>query len=509
MAGKLGRKQSKKFLYDRKGPWPQPSPREPLGTAPEVLHLPWQEQADWQWHIGLRYFRDMFLFSPRAAAESARFEELPEVTDADMNAVLTQGIYSRFLAPLDPIDRETFAADLEGDDGIFYKFDFSPIEDVEPYPGMYVAKTISLLRREAADSNEFDLKAIAIGADRLVLRPGDGGAWDLSKYYVLQGCSYATLFTEHPNVHFPFDTVNAVTKGSIPTHHLLFRILIPHLRFSLVLDNAVLQGKGSVISDWQATIYDPFTARASDGLMSFFVAGYQGREGNSAYPRWEYPTRLDQLKLPPTPYGEFLRRYFDPFEKFARAVVGHMTAEELSYCQEWSRWIGEWIDGFPEVCFRRGDGATEEDVAEADWEDLLEREKDKLAFLIAVMLWDVTVVHSTDHYDFAHGVPVEYKCFRLRQPPPSAPGGTLDRRTLSTKIDLFKSHLAHRMFFAPTTVTRLMEVDYEFGYDAQGKALRAEENALKERLRAVEAGLRADGIPIFMPLDEMAASIQY
>ena len=28
------------FLYDRRGPWPQPSPNHPFGEAPGVLHIP-------------------------------------------------------------------------------------------------------------------------------------------------------------------------------------------------------------------------------------------------------------------------------------------------------------------------------------------------------------------------------------------------------------------------------------------------------------------------------------
>src|SRR5207248_3795108 len=55
------------------------------------------------------------------------------------------------------------------------------------------------------------------------------------------------------------------------------------------------------------TIYDPFTAAASAGLMAFFVAGYNGIEGNSAYPGYRYPMTRADLRVPPTKYGEFLR----------------------------------------------------------------------------------------------------------------------------------------------------------------------------------------------------------
>ena len=495
LAGRDGAEPTKNFLYARKGPWPQPSPRRPLGTSPEVLHLPWQEKLDWQRHIGLRYLRDLFLYAPISLVKAVRFRELPVIPDPDLSSVLTRGIYSRFLAPLDEVDEEAFAGRYDPDDGgVRFKLDFSPIAGVHPYHGMYVSPTVTLVDAPSGRVEDLAVRAIAIGDQRLVLGPEDGESWDLAKYYVLQGCSYATLFTGHPNVHFPFDTVNAVTKGSLPTDHLLFKVLYPHLRFSLVLDNAVLQSPSSVISNYQSTIYDPFTARASDGLMSFFVAGYKGQPGNSAYPAYHYPTRERGLGLPPTPYGEFLGRYFDPFLEFATAVVDHMTEEELGFAQEWARWIHVWIPGFPDLDFRHAD---EEVIAES---------KAKLAHAVAVVLWDVTVVHSTDHHNFAIDIPVDWKCFRLRQAPPVHRNGpAVDRRRLSRKIDLFKSHLAHRMFFAPTTVTHLMAVNYQFGTDE----LRTVANRLRESLRTVEAGLRQDGVPIFMPLSEMAASIQY
>jgi hypothetical protein len=495
-AGRLGHVPQKKFLYDRRGPWPQPSPTEPLGTSPEVLHLPAPEVRDFQWNIGLRYFRDLICYSPVSLARALGFDALPEIPDGQLADVLTRGLYSRFLAPLDEIDRATFAGDPNPQDATLdYKYDFTPISSVDPYGGMYVAQTITHLRRKHIDSKEFEVRAIAVGEQKLVLRPSDGAAWELAKYYVLQGCSYGTLFTQHPNVHFPYDTINAVTKGSIPTDHLMFQLLYPHLRFSLVLDNAVLQSKASVISNFRHTIYDPFTAAASDGLMSFFVAGYKGIPGNSSYPGYSYPKNTSELPLPPTEYGRFLREYFEPFHWLTTKVVEHMSDEEMSYAEEWSRWIRVWIESFPELPYRKLESESERKAT-----------RDKLAFALAVMLWDLTVVHSTDHHDFATDVPVEWKCFRLRVPAPAGKSiPPVDRTKLSKKIDIFKSYLAHRMFFAPTTVTRLIEIEYDF----QTNALRRIHNDFVERLRAVDAGLEHKGIRRFMSLSEFAASIQY
>ena len=34
------------YLYDRKGPWPQPNPAHPFGEAPAVIHIPKKEKKN-------------------------------------------------------------------------------------------------------------------------------------------------------------------------------------------------------------------------------------------------------------------------------------------------------------------------------------------------------------------------------------------------------------------------------------------------------------------------------
>src|SRR5262249_36767027 len=67
-------------------------------------------------------------------------------------------------------------------------------------------------------------------------------AWNLAKIYALQGAAYHMLFVVHPALHFPMDSVNAITKTAVPHIHLLFQLLYPHTAYQLTLDNAVLEG---------------------------------------------------------------------------------------------------------------------------------------------------------------------------------------------------------------------------------------------------------------------------
>ncbi len=55
------------FLYNRKGPWPQPSPSHPMICADEVLHIPPKEEDAYDSKIQDRLTKDVFEYLPKAA----------------------------------------------------------------------------------------------------------------------------------------------------------------------------------------------------------------------------------------------------------------------------------------------------------------------------------------------------------------------------------------------------------------------------------------------------------
>jgi hypothetical protein len=478
------------YLYRRLGPWPQPSPDHPHGKAPAVVHIPPSEQRRWNRRIGRRYVIDLLTRWPKAAWLSITRPTYDDLSNEGFEALLTEGIYTRFLCPtLDPIDEERFAPLLAeaGDDTVFFKMDFSPIADVKPLPGMYVAASVVLVRRDG----DGPLKVVGIWINDLLLRPSDP-AYHRAKYFVMQGAAYGILFTVHPNLHFPFDSVNAITKTAVPVRHPLFRLLEPHLDYQLALNNAVLNMPGTVIAENPKVPYAPFTARATDGLMAFFTAGYAGIEGNSAYPPYDYverPHRTEGL------YSAFLDAYYPPFLAFAKKVCQHIDRGD-PIVVDWARYIRQWIPGFGGV--RKAERCRDLDF------DIFDR-PDRLPEVLAGFLWDVTVAHATDHQTFGHDIGVYQHCLRLRVPPPSSPTDTCAQGDLVWRRDLFRAHLAEMMFFIPRTLQSLMTVEYRFEQPELCEAARQ----FKEDLRAVEASLDAKGIPHYMGLYEFSASIQY
>src|SRR5690606_34311656 len=119
----------------------------------------------------------------------------------------------------------------------------------------------------------------------------------------------------------------------LPTDHVVFQLLHPHLRFQLPLNAAVLDAPTSVITNYRPTIYAPFTADAREGLLELFVAGYRGVPGRSGYPRYSFAARP---KRPPSDYGVYLGAYYDTIHDFTRAVAAKVSPHD--------RHIRDWAD---------------------------------------------------------------------------------------------------------------------------------------------------------------------
>lgn len=122
----------------------------------------------------------------------------------------------------------------------------------------------------------------------------------------------------HPLQHFPLDSINAITKTALPKKHTLFKLLYPHLRFTLALENAVLNFKMSLLHDdkWWKT-YAPFPG-AYDSIRDLLVEGYRGIHNNDSYPPYTYPRRPPKIF---SGYGKFLDAYYETIYNFVLEVV--------------------------------------------------------------------------------------------------------------------------------------------------------------------------------------------
>ncbi|MEW5851894.1 MAG: hypothetical protein AB2A00_24100 [Myxococcota bacterium] len=464
------------YLYGRKGPWPQPSPAHPQGESAAVIHLPDDEQAEWNKAIGDRYLKNLLTYWPTALVYALENPHVEIMEDDEFGELFRNSVMSRFLCPkLDPPDLAAFAPFLANPPpgSTFFKADFSAMGYVQPYEGMYIAPSVVLLRRDAKGT----LTLVAIRVYDVVMSPVNVNAWPLAKCIALQGATTRLILSFHPNLHFPYDAINAVTKTALPKDHLVFKLLYPHTQYTLVLDNTVLTNEFSVLNNWRWLIYAPF-AGTSTGLRNLVVAGHQGIPGNSAYPEFRFPVAGAEVE---GPYGEFLRAYWNTFKGFVTTVLQKLPPRDPLVAR-WADHIAPWVKGFP-------DSRT---IFEGD----------TLANVITTYMHDVSVAHACDHYDLGT-YSINKLPLRLRVPPPASPDiPKQDPAKFMKKVDVFKYKMAAKMFFDPTNVTLLHEVDYNFT-DPQ---LIQANNVFLQALRETEANLKVKN---FIPLNQIACSIQY
>lgn len=458
------------FLYGRKGPWPQPQPAHPLGEAPGVVHVPVSEWLDWWLHIGSRYILTLG-FVPVEYIRSILQPGLLPVDDLEFSRLLSHSMISKFITDrIDEHDREIFKIfNLEGK----YLIDLEAIRVVRPFKGMFASGTKVLLQR-----NNLDYTPVAIWVDhtQTLLTPDNSDSWNLAKYFVLQGCAIAATLVVHPLIHFPLDSVNAVTKTALPVWHPLFRLLEPHLRFTLPLENAVLNFKSSLLQSRWWMPYAPYPSHPL-ALRDLLVEGFKGIKGNLSYPAYRFP-----LAPPPVPssYGEFQNAYWPAFLKFARSMLQNVASDD-HLVQSWGQFLAPLLPGFP-----------------ADF-----TKPEVLYQTAASYLWQVTVGHSVDHYNYGL-MDVRKVPLRLRQSPPAKNTKLIARKKLVRFWDSGKYRMAQRLFFRPTTVTSLIEADYRCMNEAEREAVKV----FKAELRAIDDEVKKRGI-CYIPLDEIAASIQY
>lgn len=474
----LDHKSPSEFLYNRKGPWPQPSPEHPFGEAAGVIHLPFKEAIDWWLNIGSRYIGVLF-YTPIAYLRGLFGTRVLEVSDDEFVSMLTNSMLSKFIKNVfDFEDRKIFGDKLE--DKNIWICDFEPVRVVKTFKGIYASASKTLLLKTG---EKFSVVGIYIDETKCFFTPLDGDKWELAKYFVLQGGALCSTLVVHPLLHFPMDSVNAITKTALPKDHIIFQLLYPHLRFTLYLENAVLTFKSSILMSKWWMPYAPYPGPYS-GLRDLLVEGYNGIENNFSYPPFEFQFQPEYII---GKYGEFHQAYYPAFREFAKNVLVDLNETEVFYLTKWADYVSTWVPGFPK-------GVE------------LVRDRELLVSSIAYFLFDVSVGHTVDHYNYGM-MDIRKIPMRLRQPPPSHKEEVkLDRKKLTTFWDFGKYEMARRLFFKASTKTALINSEYDFG--KRNSQLQKFVVQFKEDLKKVDQKLQNDNAQ-FVPLAEIAASIQF
>lgn len=465
------------FLYHRKGPWPQPSPTYPMEQAPEILNVPPEESLLWNQAIGSRYFKTLTFYPGGAAANAVAGGQTAIPTDAEFVRMMTNSVFVR---------------SLRNTEGNTWVASFSPMRLIEndTLPGTYVRHLNAVFKR---NGNQFSCAFIELPMSNppaLIVTPADP-AWNLAKAYALQAAAYIGLFVGHPALHFPMDSVNAVTKTSVPRNHPLFQLLFPHSTYALAVNNAVLETEDGILSsDPPGTWFDPLTAT---GLVikRLFGAGYSGYEGHETwYPKYNYmkPWMDDSVD-----YGRCLSLYFQPFLELCTTVASEIfkASPKDPYVERWANYLSAQLHGFP-------DGKA---IFEGD----------TLARAMAIYLWDVTVAHAADHFSFYNDITsaqpgpagtrlAAWKFLRIRVPPPLQKTDGAEVKLVGDVChpdDLYRAEMAQEMFFKSVTLwPNLVDTTYAF----TSPVLLNAQRDFQAELRRVSHTV-ASVMPNFMPLE--------
>ncbi len=464
----------KDFFLGRKGPWPQPSPNHPWGEASAVIHLPLRERIDWWTFIGSRYVATLGL-TPYYFVKAALKPGLKHVSNERFEWFINETMLSKFICKtLDEKDKHIFKEQIRANKD-WCIVDLEAVRVIEARDGIYASGTKTLLYKEA---ERFKIECIYVDDSNEIFYPEDGDAWELAKYYVLQGGALCATLVSHPNQHFPNDSINAITKTSLPKDHLLFKLLYPHLRFTLPLENAVLNYKSSLLQDKWWMVYAPYPG-TPEGLRDLLVEGYKGIKGNASYPPFSFPMKEPNLE---TKYGVYLRTYYRVFRKFVDKIIVDIPKDDF-WTKKWAGYINKHVPDFP--C-----------------EDSIFKD-DTLARAVTSFLFSVTVGHSVDHYNYGSLDKREIPLC-IRQEPPKKGIKLMDRSKLCSPIELMKYYMADSLFFSPTTVTKLIDTRYNLSKAEHKSAIKE----FKKDLREAERELINQGVH-YMPLKKIAASIQF
>ena len=466
------------FLYNRQGPWPQPCPEHPFTEAAGVIHIPQDEVVDWWLHIGSRYLRTLF-YTPIAFFRGLWKPGLEEISDEEFSQILTRSLFSKFLKKnFEAKDHEIFGEFINASN--VWVCDFSPIKVFKPFKNLYVSATKVLFRLEG---ERFAVISIYVEATNSLFTPQDGDKWELAKYFALQSVALCSTLVMHPLVHFPMDSINAITKSALPKNHLLFQLVYPHLRFTLYLEKAVLTFKSSILQSKWWIPYAPYPG-PYESVRKLLAQGYRGIEDNKNYVPFKY------LFSPPVvigKYGEFQQAYYAVIKTFVENILVDLDETEVFYLAKWGDYINPWVPGFP----------TGKELV---------RDRELLSKTVAFFIYDVSVAHTVDHYNFGRmnfrKIPL-----RLRVPPPDHKKDYKLKRSKLTKFwDFGKIEMARRIFYVVSTKTKLIDTIYDFG--EKNEKLQKHVLEFKENMRAVDRRLNQANA-CFVPLEDIAESIQF
>ena len=401
------------------------------GQIPTVLNVPWSQRFDFIIFRGPHYLKQAITSAIKGAWIALTNYKAQPVSDEQFSSYFSNTVMSKFLLLVDQVAiRPELKTTPETQ---YYLANFTFMKEIDTFPGFYCVGSEVYFKVDTTKAERvpvaINIRLIDKDGDRLIMSPKDR-AWNGGKLFVLSGASHILAFVEHPRIHFPMDTVNAYTRH-VPSYHVLSKILMPHMRFQLTLDDTVLNDYylSVILNPWMPAC--PFDDPANQ-INKYLLEMKRG-----------YKFNLEPIaKYNEFNYGIFYRRYYNVFYKFVDAAV---KAEPKAFrdeaVQRWAENIHTVLNDFP--------GA--ENIVKGD----------TIVKVLAKIMFSLSVEHGVDHYTY-NSLNWNTAPWRIRVPAPHTVDDEVDFAKVMKPVDMWKFVQSQYVFFYTGASSPLKEVNYGF-----------------------------------------------
>lgn len=455
-------------------PWPSPSPMNPMDLPASVIHVPEKEVKHFLKKVVGRYIKTLKQHSMSSVLETLKDPIAQKIPDEKFCDYVFGTCFGKLLTKNLSHKENSIFFDYIDESENYYLYNLDSLKYMKTYEDMYVENTKSLFKKV---NNKIEVIAIYIKDQ--VVTPADGNKWELAKFYVMQGSAIALTACIHPRIHFPVDSINGVTKTLLPKDHTLYQLLEPHMYIQLPLNFAVQFITKSIAHGDQNEIYTPYPCD-KEGFFGQVAIGYKGIKGEIKYQKYSYPLDPDKYE---TSYELFLKKYWHAIYDFVSQVSDAIDLDD-PILQKWADSISQYVPGFPNA----------QEI----------KEDDKFVRAVTSYIHNCSVSHAVDHYTYSR-VPLKHSPLRIRIafPDKGEDLEVLDLNKLLTKEDYIRHKFANIMFFKENNLTLLRDMRYKF----KNKVLNQYVRDFEQSLIKVDKSLAEKDR--YIPLDEIAASIQY
>ncbi|KAI9146013.1 lipoxygenase [Paraphysoderma sedebokerense] len=344
----------------------------PLALNPPITEIVQFDCIKTPWYL-FRILTCAILIVVRGALRSRKVRFL---SDDEFGDYIANSLFSQYLARKEP---------TEPDGEVTYVLTLDEIQGIPTFNGIFACGTETIFKRSPNGKLHPVSITLLDNGCRFYPTTKPEWKWTLSKTFVMQGLVYITIAARHPQLHFPLDAINVITKRIIPPSHPLYKLLFPHYRYTMVLGTNVINNKftSSVYPGW----WKPYAALACDGhgMLTMMEKGYK---------KWVF--KRTPVLNPEFPYDYSLLQYYKCIRRFVGRLTPHIPRDD--FIVSWADEISDCIPGFP-----KGTSVVNNENLFID--------------VLTMTIFSVSVHHNADHYSFSH-LDLRVLPFRIRVPPP-------------------------------------------------------------------------------------------